>query len=239
MSIIITVALMIVDPPSSVTLFIGNTAEFTCYTRNAHFAYWRLNGTIVGNYDANNLLQDDVNVYLKGSISSGINTTLTIRARIKYHGLVLQCVAGVSGGGPVVESENATLMVQGTVELNLVGHVANTHTPPTVPPGLLDPVSNVRIESDTDSIFLFWSPPYSLNVTGMNYDILYTILISNVSDEASVPCSDCHNLTQPHYTFTTTNPSPCHKYKFTIISLNGAGEGGRSEPVEAFFLDSK
>ena len=44
----------------------------------------------------------------------------TIRARTEYHGLVFQCVAGVSGGGPEVESENATLMVQGTVELWLV-----------------------------------------------------------------------------------------------------------------------
>ena len=45
---------------------------------------------------------------------------LTIIARTEYHGLVFQCVAGVRRGGPEVESENATLMVQGTVELWLV-----------------------------------------------------------------------------------------------------------------------
>ena len=49
-------------------------------------------------------------------IGSGVNSyILTIRARTEYHGLVFQCVAGVSGGGPEVESEPATLMVQGTV----------------------------------------------------------------------------------------------------------------------------
>ena len=58
----------------------------------------------------------------------GTNYMLTITARTEYHGLVFQCVAGVSGGGPEVESENATLMVQGTVELRLVGHVANMYT---------------------------------------------------------------------------------------------------------------
>ena len=55
--------------------------------------------------------------------SVGIGVTsylLTITARTEYHGLVFQCVAGVSGGGPEVESENAILIVQGTVELRLV-----------------------------------------------------------------------------------------------------------------------
>ena len=55
------------------------------------------------------------------SVGNGVTSyKLTIRARTEYHGLVFQCVAGVSGGGPEVESENATLMVQGTVELRLV-----------------------------------------------------------------------------------------------------------------------
>ena len=55
------------------------------------------------------------------SVGSGVTSyKLTIRTRTEYHGLVFQCVAGVFGGGPVAESENATLMVQGTVELRLV-----------------------------------------------------------------------------------------------------------------------
>ena len=54
------------------------------------------------------------------SVGSGITSyKLTIRARTEYHGLVFQCVAGVVDGSKV-ESENATLMVQGTVELRLV-----------------------------------------------------------------------------------------------------------------------
>ena len=54
------------------------------------------------------------------SVGNGVTSyILTITARTEYHGLVFQCVAGVVDG-PKVESENATLMVQGTVELRLV-----------------------------------------------------------------------------------------------------------------------
>ena len=104
----------IVIPPSSVTVFSNSTAEFTCHTRNAHLAYWRLNNTLVADYDTTNLLHNDVVIDTKWTIASGVITTLTIRARLKYHGLVVQCVAVVFGGA-VVESENATLMVQGTI----------------------------------------------------------------------------------------------------------------------------
>ena len=107
--------------------------------------------------------------------------------------------------------------------------------------GLLAPVGNVSVESGRDSILLSWSPPFSLDVTGVDPDIWYTVLISNVTDEnnpTAVPCTD-HNLTQPHYNFTTANPNPCHKYSFTVIPQNGAGEGSRSEPVEGAFEESK
>ena len=53
-------------------------------------------------------------------VGSGVTSyILTIRARTEYHGLVFQCVAGVEDGSEM-ESETATLMVQGTVELKLV-----------------------------------------------------------------------------------------------------------------------
>ena len=109
-------------------------------------------------------------------------------------------------------------------------------------PGLLAPVGDVSVENGSDSILLSWSPPFSLDVTGVDHDIWYTVLISNVTDKGNptaIPCTDCHNLTQPHYTFTTANPSPAHKYSFTVIPQNGVGEGNRSEPVEGAFVDGK
>ena len=74
---------------------------------------------ILNNYNVNLPPRMDVDTDDE-SFGSGVTSyKLTIRARTEYHGLVFQCVAGVVGGGQV-ESENATLMVQGTVELRLV-----------------------------------------------------------------------------------------------------------------------
>ena len=119
MSIVFTLVPEFVVPPSSVTEFSGNTAEFTCQTRNEHYAIWRLNGKFLKDYNENLPHRMDIEID-KNGVGNGVTSyILTIRARTEYHRL-FQCVAGVGGGGPEVESENATLMVQGTVELRLV-----------------------------------------------------------------------------------------------------------------------
>ena len=125
-SIIITLAPEIIIPPSSETVYSGDTAEFTCHARNAHSIVWRLNGMIVSDYNAINPLHKAVGVYSNGT--SGINATLTIKARLESHGLVIHCEVVRFEGGTVADSENATLMVQGTAELRLVGRVANMYT---------------------------------------------------------------------------------------------------------------
>ena len=123
------VAPEVVFSPSSVTVFSGSTAEFTCHTKNEHYAYWILNGMILNDYNSTLPPRIDVDTGQESVANDcGTNYMLTITARTEYHGIVFQCVAGVGGGGPGVESKNATLMVQGTVELRLVGHVANMYT---------------------------------------------------------------------------------------------------------------
>ena len=120
---IITLAPEIIIPPSSETVYSDNTKEFTCHTRNANYADWKLNGTM------SPIRSNDVTISSSGVIASGVNITLTIKARLEYHGLVIKCVAVMVDGDTVVKmSKNAILMVQGTVELRLVGHVANMYT---------------------------------------------------------------------------------------------------------------
>ena len=91
--------------------------------------------------------------------------------------------------------------------------------------GVLDQVSDVSINNSCDSITISWNAPFSLDVSGVDPDIWYTLLISNVTDEdhpTAVPCTDCHNLTQTHYTFNVTTDA--FNFDLTIIAKNGAGD---------------
>ena len=92
--------------------------------------------------------------------------------------------------------------------------------------GVLAPVDNLTTSSNTSSITISWTAPYSLDVTNVKYDIWYSLLIDNVTAApTAVSCIGCINITETHYTFTPNHPSPCHKYNFTVYPLNGAGQG--------------
>ena len=91
--------------------------------------------------------------------------------------------------------------------------------------GVLAQVSDVSINNSCDSITVSWSAPFSLDVSGEDPDIWYTVLISNVTDKdhpTAVPCTNCHNLTQTHYTFNFTNDA--FNFDLTIIAKNRVGD---------------
>ena len=98
--------------------------------------------------------------------------------------------------------------------------------------GLPSSVTNLRANiSSGSSVNTSWTAPWSLDVTGVDHDIWYSVLIQNVTDEdrpTGILCTDCTNITETHYTFTPDHLSPCHVYNFTIIPANGAGLGERS-----------
>ena len=103
--------------------------------------------------------------------------------------------------------------------------------------GLLPPVE-LEIVSNTSSITISWSAPFSLDVTGVDPDIWYSVLIYNVTDEDHprvVPCTDCTNLTETHYIFSPEHYSPCHEYTFIIIPVNGVGEGSSRNATTSEF----
>jgi hypothetical protein len=108
-----------------------------------------------------------------------------------------------------VESDNATLTIQG---------------PPRAVP-------NLSAVSNASSVTISWSAPFSLDVTGVDPDIWYSVLIYNVTDEnnsTDILCTDCINITETHYTFTPDYPSHCHLYNISVVPLNGAGLGESS-----------
>ena len=84
---------------------------------------------------------------------------------------------------------------------------------------------------NASSVTISWSAPFSLDVTDVDPDIWYSVLIYNVTDEnnpTAILCTDCINITETHYTFTPDYLSPCHVYNFSVIPLNGAGQGEKT-----------
>ena len=105
--------------------------------------------------------------------------------------------------------------------------------------GPLSAVADLRAISNAGSVTISWSTPFSLDVTGVDPDIWYSVLIYNVTDEnnpTAILCTDCVNITETHYTFTPDHPSPCHVYNFSVIPLNGAGQGESSPFISGYVL---
>ncbi|CAI7992180.1 hypothetical protein GBAR_LOCUS937, partial [Geodia barretti] len=100
-------------------------------------------------------------------------------------------------------------------------------------------VGDLRATSNASSVTISWSAPFSLDVTGVDPDIRYSVLIYNVTDEnnpTAILCTDCMNITETHYTFTPDYLSPCHVYDFSVIPLNGAGQGESSPFISGYVL---
>ena len=112
----------ILHAPNSTTVFLNQSAVFTCET-NGGITSWRLNGTQREILPLD--IRSDLVVPEERTTPEGTTVhTLTILARAQYNGTRVQCVSGLFGG-PVVESDNATLTIQGVSSL----HFAN---PPPV-----------------------------------------------------------------------------------------------------------
>ena len=100
--------------------------------------------------------------------------------------------------------------------------------------GLLSSPSDLMVIYNASSVTISWAAPFSLDVTGVDPDIWYSVLIYNVTDEnnpTAILCTDCINITETHYTFTPDYLSPCHVYNFSVIPVNGAGQGESSSNV--------
>ncbi|CAI7991644.1 hypothetical protein GBAR_LOCUS792 [Geodia barretti] len=136
---------------------------------------------------------------------------LSIIARAEYNGTIVECFAASVFTDPIFyETKIATLNIQGI---------------------LLAVSNNMEVTYGATSVIISWTPPFSLDVTDVDPDIWYSVLIYNVTDEnnpTALLCTDCINITETNCTFTPDYLSPCHVYLFSVIPFNGAGQGESS-----------
>ena len=108
--------------------------------------------------------------------------------------------------------------------------------------GQLSNVINLTCNNNKASVTISWISPFSLDVTGVDPNIWYTVRIYNVTDKnnpTAILCTDCTNIPETHYTFTPGYLSPCHLYNFSVITVNGAGQGKSSPNITGYVLNCK
>ena len=99
-------------------------------------------------------------------------------------------------------------------------------------------VSNLRVQRSGDDLMVTWQAPFTLDVTGVEYDLLYSLNITDITNETQtipVACNKCHNLTETNYTFSPTESLLEHSLNFTVTPYNGAGKG---QPHTASLIES-
>ncbi|CAI8051912.1 hypothetical protein GBAR_LOCUS28406 [Geodia barretti] len=202
----------ILHAPDNNTVFLNQPAVFVCET-DGGFPGWKVNGSIL----------EDLSPELRSKLQvTGYNTAegsrvenLTIPAQVDYNGTNIQCLV-IKLDGTTAQSKNYSMRIQGP----------------------LSAVAGLRAISSTSSVTILWRAPFSLDVTGVDPDIWYSVLIYNVTDEnnpTAILCTDCINITETHYTFTPDYLSPCHVYNFSVIPLNGAGQGESNCNLTGYF----
>ena len=102
---------VILQHPTDRTVFLGDSAFFSCLTRVGSNTHWRLNGTDYE--DLPSELRNDL-VTSNGSTSLSEFIDLIILSRAEYNGTRVQCVIENGDGDSVKVSNTATLYIQGT-----------------------------------------------------------------------------------------------------------------------------
>ena len=114
----------ILDPPSNLTVFIDQSAVFTCET-DGGLPGWRVNGTLLQDLPPD--IRSDLVVLETNTDEGSTLEQITIPARAEYNTTKIQCLALAVAFSGSEESENATIIIQGVTSLQKRKAVITTH----------------------------------------------------------------------------------------------------------------
>ena len=100
--------------------------------------------------------------------------------------------------------------------------------------GLVAAVKNLTVHSHQSFILLTWVRPFSLDITGVDRDLWYCVEVYNITRQKTPLTTNC-SVYEPKFYFYTTNPSPCHKFEFTVFAVNKVGNGSVASVNGTFF----
>ena len=104
--------------------------------------------------------------------------------------------------------------------------------------GLLAAVGSLEASSQQTLILLTWTPPFSLDLTGINPDVFYYVEVYNISTGGKTLFINSYKVFESEFNFTLLSPSPCDQFEFRVIPANGAGNGSMAS-VNGTFFESK
>ena len=90
--------------------------------------------------------------------------------------------------------------------------------------GFLAAVRNLTVHSQWSSILLIWTPPFSLDITGVDPDFWYCVKVYNIS-EGRAPLSTNCSVYEPQFCFTAMNHSSRDLFEFRVFAVNAVGNG--------------
>ena len=103
--------------------------------------------------------------------------------------------------------------------------------------GLLAAVGSLEAYPRQTFILLTWTPPFSLDLTGIDPDVFYYVEVYNISTGGTLFINS-YKVLESDFNFTLPSPSPCDQFEFRVIPANGAGNGSM-EFVNGTFFESK
>ena len=85
-------------------------------------------------------------------------------------------------------------------------------------------VGNLTVHSHQSSILLTWTPPFSLDITGVNPDFWYCVEVYNITWGRAPLTTNC-SVYEPQFYFTAPNHSRCDLFEFRVFAVNQVGNG--------------
>ena len=101
--------------------------------------------------------------------------------------------------------------------------------------GVLSAPSRVESTTTSTTILLRWDPPFTLNITDVDPDIVsYTVYCRNLD----TGMTEVANVNEPVFNFTGVqgeDPDPCHVHEFRVSAWNVVGESDKSTVLQTCF----
>ena len=195
---------------------IGQEAVFRCHDPTTTAIGWRWNGSEV----------------MVGNPPPGITPgsgSLAIVAQLNYNETEIVCLALSSSGS--VETTPVRLLIQGSYEPKLsMSH----YNRPFMVEGPLRKV--MKIKRTSSDFTVTWEAPFSLDLTGVDPDIVYCVEVYNITcgvDDLVV--GDC-NVTEVQYVNEQLQQGYIYRFTITPRSNGQDAQNGTSNTKEGIYF---